>query len=669
MARIASKYHALLFIVIAFFFATCFGQSASILIPEKRTITEEFAAGELSKYLEKITSEKIDVTSTKKDGDFTFTVGNNLEPGINRGQEDYSVRTVENGVVLSGGGDRGTLYSVYEFLERLGCRWYFMDKDDEIVPSMSLEDVLKIAKGNLNIVESPDFSVRINRIETYDLGPRGNAVSNAIMSKEQMTDRMDWTAKNRMNIFQYGIDHNKDCYDNWPGYAAVFDEMRSRGITIGACGHMFFQFMPEETFKEHPEWFALIDGKRVEHSQFCTSNKDACQFYVDNMLKFLNENPEIKYFGPWPHDMGNWCECEQCKGRSIGDRYLELNNMVYRTLKEKRPDVTFTHFPYASYMMPPENVKPESGMNITLCTWGRDFAYTINDSKTPYHFRKALEAWSSISKEYNNTFIYHEKYLRHLGFGFLPLPLKILKPEIQYLHGIGLDGFELPTGYFGRRTKSLNAYVACKLIWDVNADVDAIVDDYFDKMYGKLAEVMRKAYEEVMLAQPDLRYFRQFNKLHWDFKNVLDAYAANENEYALNALRHLEFASKYTEQALKDCDNEKVKDRIEKFQKSLKYVEIEWQGRQLMTKAAGYIENLKQTIDSTEYTAKLNLAEQCINQAENFVKQRDAIATANPGCGLYWDAIWNEQQGAFKSSHIKNWRELIDERRKEGFKK
>ena len=668
MTRNISRHLILSLVLIISFFSIALGQTASILIPSDPTLTEKFAAEELSKYLQKITSEKTEVTTIKKDGDFTFSIANNLEPELKLGQEDYCVKTVENGMVLSGGGDRGTLYAVYEFLEKLGCRWYFMDKADEIVPAMSLVDVL-IASENLDIVEKPDFSIRINRIETYDLGPRGNTVSKAIMSKEQMTDRMDWTAKNRMNMFQYGIDHNKDCYDNWPGFEAVFDEMKKRGITIGVAGHMFFEFMPKDTFKSHPEWFALINDQRIEHSQFCTSNKDACQFYVDNMLRFLDENPEIKYFGPWPHDMGNWCECELCKGRSVGDRYLELNNMVYRTLKEKRPDVTFTHFPYASYMMPPENVKPERDMYITLCTWGRDFDHTINDTKTPHHFRKALEAWSALSKEYNNTFVYHEKYLRHLGFGFLPLPLKILKPEMQYLHSIGLDGFELPSGYFGRRSKSLNAHVACKLMWDVNADVDAIVDDYFDKMYGELAAVMRKAYKEVVAAQPDMRYFRQFNKLHWDFKNVLDAYAADENEYALNAIKHLGYGIEYTEQALAVCNDDITKQRIEKFQKSLKYAEIEWRGRQLMTKASCYIESLKQAKDTVEYNAKLNLAEQCINQAETFVKQRDTIATAEPGCGLYWDAIWNEQQGAFKSSHINNWRELLTEKSNEGFKK
>ena len=669
MTRNVSRHLILSVIFTTSFFTAAFGQPASILAPANPTLTEKFAAEELSKYLQKITSEKIAITSTEKNGDFTFSVANNLKPQLNLGQEDYCVKTVENGMVLSGGGDRGSLYAVYEFLEKLGCRWYFMDEADEIIPKLSIEEVIKIASGDLNIIAKPDFSVRMRRFITYDLGHRNNKVSKVIMSKKQMTDRIDWMCKNRINIFQYGIDHNKDCYDNWPGYKAVFDELKKRDMVIGAGGHMFFKFMPPETFKQHPEWFALIDGKRKEHSQFCTSNKDACRFYVDNMLKFLNENPEIKYFGPWPHDMGNWCECDLCKDITVGDRYLELSNTVYKLLKKERPDVTFTHFPYGSFMQPPKNAKPAKNMNITLCTWGRNFDFTMDDSRTPKHFREALAAWSGLSKEYDNTFIYHEKYLRHLGFGFHPLPVKFAKPEIQYLHGIGLDGFELPMGYFGRRTKSLNLYAVCKLIWDIDSDVYAITDDYFDKMYGELSPVMRKAYEEVELAQLDFRYFRQFNMLNWNFKGVLNAYASKENKYALNAIKHLEYGCEYTKQAIAACDDEKTKERIEKFQKSLNYLQIEWQGRELMTRAAGYIESLKQAKDAAEYNAKLNLAEQCIEQADGFVKKRDALATANPGGGLYWDAIWNHQQGTFISGHMKKWRELLDEKRKNGFKK
>lgn len=647
--------------------ASTYARDILILTAEKPTVTEKFAAEELQKYLEKITGENFEVKNSKERARLTITVANQQMKRLNLSFEEYVIKSVRNGLILSGGGDRGTLYAVYDFLEKLGCRWYYPDEPDEIVPRLTVDEVLK-ASENLDFVERPDFSVRMYQLQTYDIGNAGEQLADGV-TKESLFHRIDWLAKNRTNIFQYAVDHGISGYNMWSRYRAVFPEMQKRAMVIGTGGHNMFLFITGAQLRQHPNWQCFRGGQRTLSGQFCTSNDEAVREYITNLVNFLKVNPEIEFITPWPHDMGNWCECDMCKDQTVGDRYLELSNTVYRTLKEKRPDVTFTHFPYGSHMMPPENVKPERGMYITLCTWGRNFDYTINDARTSPQFRNALQAWSDLSKEYDNTFIYHEKYLRHLGFGFLPLPLKILKPEMQYLHSIGLDGFELPTGFFGRRAKSLNSYVTFKLIWDINADVDAIVDDYFDKMYGRLSAVMRKAYGKTMAAQPDLRYFRQFNKLHWDFEHVLDAYAAAENDYALNAIRHLVYAGEYVDKALAACDDEAIRRRIEKFGKSLRYVEIAWRGRGMMTKAAGYIESLAQASDSAEYVAKLNLAEDCINKAEIYAKQRDAIATEVPGSGLYWDATWNEQQGTIKSSHVKNWRELIAEKRKEGLGK
>lgn len=43
------------------------------------------------------------------------------------GDERFTLKTVGNHLVIAGGRRRGTLYGVYEFLERLGCRWYTPD--------------------------------------------------------------------------------------------------------------------------------------------------------------------------------------------------------------------------------------------------------------------------------------------------------------------------------------------------------------------------------------------------------------------------------------------------------------------------------------------------------------------------------------------------------------
>ena len=662
------KIHAIILIV-----CTLTGVAAAkqitILNPKDATITEKFAAEELQKYLCKITGEKFEVKSSDGSEEFAITVENNTNPEIKEpvsGREEYVIKSVKDGVVLSGSGDRGTLYAVYDFLEKLGCRWYYMDPEDEIVPELSTEEVIK-KSGGLNCVEKPDFGIRMRRFETYDMGPAGNTVAKIIMSKEQMLNRVDWMVKNRINIFQYGIDHNKDCYSHWPGYKAVFDDMKKRALVIGAGGHMFFMFMPKDTFKEHPEWFALINGKRTEDSQFCTSNKDAVNFYIGNMLKFLEENPEIEYFAPWPSDMDKWCECEKCKDKSVSDRYLELSNMVYNTLKEKAPGVTYTHFPYHFYKAPPEKAEPARGMNITLNTWGRNMSYTFYDERTPDEFRKVFSDWKRVCEQYDNTYILHEKYFRHFGLHYHPLAYPILKDEISWFKQQRLDGFELPMGYMGRRTKSLNFYVTCKLMWDSNSDVEAITQDFFQKCYGEQWPVMKKAYEAVLEGQPDYQYFGRQDDLGWKYKTFQTWYPESLGLYAENANRKLQIAVDYAKEALKNAQDEKIKTRIGKFITSTDYAREEWLACSYLCQTTGHDKNLKKAENAAEYIAELNLMEKNLLKAKELSDKRDAVAKENPACGLYWDALWASRHCIYWNSHIYNWLKEVETKRKTGF--
>ena len=48
----------------------------------------------------------------------------------------------------------------------------------------------------------------------------------------------------------------------------------------------------------------------------------------------------------------------------------------------------------------------------------------------------------------------------------------------------------------------LNYYIAAKLCWNADLNVDALINDYFEKFYGKAAEPMKEFYmsmEESML--------------------------------------------------------------------------------------------------------------------------------------------------------------------------
>ena len=170
----------ILFILI--FGVHLFAKQITIVTPKDATITEKFAAEELQSYLGKITGENFEIKNSKGGTKFGITVANQKIQDLNLTREEYVIKSVKDGLILSGGGNRGTLYAVYDFLEKLGCRWYYPYEIDEIVPKLTVEEVLK-ACSNLDFVEKPDFAIRIKRLESYDITGPGTALGDNIMAQ------------------------------------------------------------------------------------------------------------------------------------------------------------------------------------------------------------------------------------------------------------------------------------------------------------------------------------------------------------------------------------------------------------------------------------------------------------------------------------------------------
>ncbi|MCK4886173.1 MAG: DUF4838 domain-containing protein, partial [Planctomycetes bacterium] len=455
-----------------------FAGEITIINPKKATITEKFAAEQLQKYLGKITGKNFDIKNSKWYTKFTITVANQANHDIKElslAREEYAIKSVKNGLVLSGGGDRGSLFAVYDFLERLGCRWYYPDEIDEILPTLTVDEVLK-ACANLNIVEKPDFTVRMRRFLTYDITSVGTALGDNTMA--DLPRRIDWMCKNRINMFQYGLDHSITCFKHWPSYQKVFGELEKRDMVIGAGGHAYFMFLPDSEFSKHKDWWPERDGERKKAGQFCTNNKEAVDYYINSIIKFLKDNPQVKYLTAWPADTGGWCHCELCgDDTTIAERYMKLGRETIERVQKEVPDVTFAHFAYGSHLEPPKTERPAPGTMVSVCTWGRDFDLTFPEmSKVDTYenkfFKESFETWRKICDERDCKMILHEKYLRHLGLGFHPMPLGMLQGDVKYFKQQKLDGFELPMGFMGRRTKVLNFYTVCKLLWDTDVDVD-----------------------------------------------------------------------------------------------------------------------------------------------------------------------------------------------------
>ncbi len=668
-------------VVLFFVSILCIGGYAAggiiIVSSEDADMAERFAARELGRYLEKITGSACGLRHQKGPDGFFMIVANRVPEIIERGPlegDAYAVEPVKKagvvcGLLLTGGRGRSTLYAVYDFLEHLGCRWYYPDPVDEIVPRMTVKEVLKIA-ASLSIRETPDFSIRMRRFLTYDITGPGHPLGDAIMAG--LPRCIDWMAKNRINMFQYGLDHTPTCYRHWQSYRKVFGELKKRDMVIGAGGHSYFLFLPGEEFSRHRAWWPEKNGERTKAGQFCTGNREAVDFYISNIIGFLKENPEITYLTAWPADTGGWCECPRCRGISIADRYMRLGRETIERVNKVLPKVTFAHFAYGSHLEPPETERPAPGTAISVCTWGRDFSQTfpqMSASKAGKGglFTKAFSTWRKICKEHDCSMILHEKYLRHLGLGFHPLPLAMLKGDIRYFKTQGLDGFELPMGFMGRRTKALNFYTTCRLLWDSRTDVDALVSDYFQKCYGAAADIMHRAYLHVERAQPDLRYFQEINKLHQDYVPIGQRYSQERLAYARKAVKGFESAGRAVTEALYATITEGQRGRIKRFAKSLHYVDVEYRGLCAMARAVQLLSTTDTAENAQEYQEAVTAAQRQLDEVRKYSRMRDGLRKKQPGDGFYWDITWKGPYCVFVDPDIDRVQKMVDAERAADF--
>lgn len=456
---------------------------AQIVIPDTPADLEQFAASELQAYLEKISGAKLPVVkeSERDSAVYAFFLGNTREAERleidpdeqTMGRDGFALRSVSNGQIVLGRGELGTLFGVYELLERyFDVRWFMPGDVGEHVPK---QETLRM--GQVNLTYKPSFRVR-------------------------WVGRGRWPLRQRMNAYVTAGD-------------------RSVGINWKWHFHTFIKLMPpQEYHAEHPEYFAMVNGKRAvtdsksHGNQLCTSNPDVIREVAKNLIAVLDAEPGIEIITLSPNDGGGFCECDSCTaldepGRDWFAKYSRrlaiFNNEVARLVKRKHPEVLIKVGAYAMYARPPldEDYRPEDNLFFQLCHLyfchnhplgssgcKAGETYEPKDQFQPnQEFSKILDEWLELSP---HLFVYEYYSIGGMGRANLPWPLvHTMRTDIPYYRDRGVEGFYTQLSADLWHRLGLNYYLAAKLCWNADLDVDALLDDYFEKFYGPAGKPMK----------------------------------------------------------------------------------------------------------------------------------------------------------------------------------
>ncbi|MBQ7651877.1 MAG: hypothetical protein IJS15_13010, partial [Victivallales bacterium] len=213
--------------------ATAMAQSFIVKGPANPKPYEQTAIQEISDYLAKRIGDHKLVIGGKTP--VTFQIGdtelakqqNCLSTELE--DEKWIIRSIGNQILINGGGTRGALYATYHFLEDF-CDIHWWSDYEEHVPAQS-----SLTLPALNATGKPVFLYR--DIYRSSKGPNSNKTAIRVRLNRDGGEGLALLPLELGGSFAYGN----------PGHCHTFDKY----IPFAKYG------------KTHPEYFSLVDGKRV----------------------------------------------------------------------------------------------------------------------------------------------------------------------------------------------------------------------------------------------------------------------------------------------------------------------------------------------------------------------------------------------------------------------
>lgn len=429
----------------------------SIVIPENCIPSVKYASEELQKFIKEMSGAEIPIiTDASPIQGKEIILGKskrleNIDYKIdweNLGEEGYNLLVTKDNIIIAGGEPRGTLYGVYGVLDdHLGCRWF--------TPTVSrIPKMDTIALPALNEIFIPPLEYR----EPFTM--------------DGFIDG-DWCARNRAN-----------------GNTCRLEEKHGGKIIYYGFVHTFDALVPpEKYFDTHPEYFSMVDGKRIkERTQLCCTNEEVIQLVIEEVKKWMREHPEAKVFSVSQNDWYNFCQCPKCSALATAEDsqmgpLLYLVNSVARAVRDEFPDKVIDTLAYQWSRKPPKTMRPEPNVIIRLCSIECCFAHPFEScvSKQNRDFVKDVEGWSQIC---NRLWVWD--YVTSFSHYLVPFPnLEVRAPNIRFFVKHNVTGiFEQDTyttlhGEFNE----LSAYLNAKLLWDPAYDDKLAISEFVDAFY------------------------------------------------------------------------------------------------------------------------------------------------------------------------------------------
>jgi len=430
------------------------------------------------------------------------------------GKEGARVFTKDNTIFIVGGGDFGTVYGVYTFMEKN----FNFDQYTATIMEIDKVDSFKLKK--YDYTDIPDIPNRANS-------------NRYITLKSSNYDHNNFYS--RLRIFESYLTY-------MPVYKD-YDANSAHNSGHNTATHV----LPYSTWgKVHPKWF------QKEGRQLCyTAHGDEAEFEAMvaetvNKLKFsIMTNDKTK----WPYaykitigmnDNLDSCQCDACKeniakyGTESGSVIIFINAVAdgvkawMDTVSPDeiyyRDDLSIVFYAYHQLSFAParynekskeyepidEKVKLHDNVAVEFAFRNGNFQKDLF-SEDSEEFRTQIDKWKSLGGAGLLYYLYQSNYdffqYFYDSFNFYTTKtyryLADTNPKDVYILGQGTVPC-IPTAF-----NNLKIYLDSKLCWDTSLDTEEVMDKWFKGVYRDMGSYMKGIFTEMRLHTNE--YYNRFN--------------------------------------------------------------------------------------------------------------------------------------------------------------
>lgn len=366
----------------------------TIVLPEEPTSRESFAAEELSKYLSEIfgccpeiraelpsSGEKIIIGGPERNRAACGLITEGEFDSLVPGPEGIFIKTYGTDALLLAGSsknptecERGTIYAVYELLERFFGASFAAYVNPEIAGGNKIPKLLEFELRDAEYIKpAADLKYRAAIVQYGD--------NDCGATRKLNIPFFDWLVQNRYNriLTWCGV------YDEYRKNGMV-EEAEKRGLrfTVGhhSASKTFLppygnEYFEKHYFEENPEYYKLLaDGRRFVPDDwygqwiFCSRNEELIAEISENIIKWINENPSVDTIAFWPQDgIADQCTCEVCSKYTKVCNYTYFLNSVAKRVSLVHPYTKIDMLAYFDLWTPPEELKLEPCLLVDESTW------------------------------------------------------------------------------------------------------------------------------------------------------------------------------------------------------------------------------------------------------------------------------------------------------------